>query len=120
MNSVEFFDFCKSNGLISYSDISEKFCVSSQTIRNWEKRKILPYWVYLATFSVNAGIDVKKYSFSDFKKWQKKYNLNTYADTGDIFSVKRQAIHQWFRRGKFPDWLGIACVGYDVKMKNNL
>ena len=114
MESSDFFDFCTQKGLITNSAIAESFMVSSQTIRNWRKLNELPHWLKYAVLAVSNDLVIDKFDFSDFKKWQRDNDVATYEQTGDIFGIKRQAVHQWFRRGRFPNWLSLACAGYNL------
>lgn len=115
MKSEDFFVWCVSNNLDTNKDIAESFNVSTQTVRNWKKRETLPLWVSFACVAIENKHSSFEFSFSDFKSWQKQNNITTYEETGDAFGIKRQAVHQWFRRGRFPKWLSLACFGYNLK-----
>lgn len=54
----------------------------------------------------------------ELKDWQHKYGFKTYKATGDVFGITRQAVHNWFKRDKFPRWLSIACAGYDLSIQS--
>ena len=88
--------------MTSNSAIAGSFMVSSQTIRNWRKLDEVPCWVDFALHAVREGSTSTNFDFSDFKKWQRDNGVSTYEQTGNIFGIKRQAVHQWFRRGRFP------------------
>jgi len=115
MKSKEFFIWCGEKGLISNKIIAESFNVSAQTVRNWKKKEDLPLWVSFACLALENNYTADDFSFSDFKSWQKRNNIITYEETGNAFGIKRQAIHQWFRRGRFPKWISLACFGYNLK-----
>lgn len=57
-------------------------------------------------------------SVSDLKDWQHRHGFTTYKATGDVFGIKRQAVHNWFKRDSFPRWLSIACAGYDLSIQS--
>ena len=118
MKSDLFFNWCESKNLNSSASIAEKFKVSSQTIRNWQKSETVPVWVRYAMECVSHDCKVETFDFTHFKEWQRRQNVTTYEQTGVLFGIKRQAVHQWFRRGKFPNWLGLACTGYEMSKKN--
>lgn len=120
MNSKDFFIWCESNGLISNKEISEAFNVSAQTIRNWKKKGELPLWVHYASIALESGQEVEVLNFTDFKNWQRENGISTYEETGNAFGIQRQAVHQWFRRGRFPKWLSLACFGYNLKQQFNI
>lgn len=55
---------------------------------------------------------------SELKDWQHRHGFTTYKATGDVFGIKRQAVHNWFKRDRFPRWLSIACAGYDLSIQS--
>jgi hypothetical protein len=123
MNHDEFFEFCKAHGLNTAPEIAAAFNVSSQTIRNWRAGKRLPGWLSLACTAYAKHrdnlIDIMptypRMTVDWFKGWQRRNGLNTYEKTGLIFGLKRQAIHNWFRRKKFPNWIVLGCIGLDCE-----
>ncbi len=110
----DFQDWCAEEGLSTNTLIAYSLQVSSQTVRNWTQSGKVPTWVKYATKAVSSGEDPMKLSVQNIKAWQSRNGLKTYEDTGQVFGLKRQAVHQWFRRGKFPNWLSLACVGYEL------
>jgi DNA-binding XRE family transcriptional regulator len=114
MNSIDFFKWCEEQNLLSNVEISKTLNVSAQTIRNWRNKESLPNWVYFACIAIEKDFIPMSFTVSDLKSWQIQNNLQTYEQTGSVFGIKRQAVHQWFRRGRFPKWLGLACEGYNL------
>ena len=113
MEATEFFEACSELSLTTNTQIAKSFNVSSQTIRNWKKTEVVPTWVTYALISVQKNLDCEEFGFTEFKNWQRRNNITTYEQTGNIFGIKRQAVHQWFRRGRFPSWLCLACIGWE-------
>jgi hypothetical protein len=126
MTRDEFFTWCSRRKLSENTPISAVFCVSSQTIRNWRKRgdgEAMPAWVPLACDGYDALTDgdgglpiLPKVTVSWLSDWQKRHSLETYEDTAGVFDLTRQAVHNWFKRGRFPRWLAIACAGHDARI----
>jgi DNA-binding transcriptional regulator YiaG len=123
MNKIEFFLWCEERSLSKNGEIARLFRLSSQTVRNWRKKKdaeILPTWVNWAchgldteeqreTASKIAHMTVEKLS-----AWQRRNEFKTLDDTAGVFDIERQAVHNWYKRGRFPRWLSLACAGYDL------
>lgn len=118
MNSKDFFSWCEKHKLDTNQKIAGVVNVSVQTVRNWQSKDNLPVWLSFACIAIENDYIVIPFSVSDFKSWQNRNKITTYEKTGEIFGIKRQAVHQWFRRGKLPKWLGLACIGYDLSQKN--
>ncbi|WP_327210697.1 hypothetical protein [Rhizobium leguminosarum] len=145
LKKSEFFSWCLRHGLKETSDVVAVIPVSGQTVRNWmNKRKDeeeLAPWVYFATryydeavgrdadlrgYRESAGGDSKDSSLfvlppmsvPELKDWQYRHGFGTYKATGDVFGIKRQAVHNWFKRDRFPRWLSIACAGYDLSIQS--
>lgn len=124
MDRDRFFAWCESRGLTRNQDISEAFRVSSQTIRNWHRKESsdpLPAWVPLACLAVEALASGKAVpakgapmTVARLAAWQSRHGFMTYDDTARVFSVTRQAVHNWYKRQRFPKWLALACLGYDL------
>lgn len=131
----DFFEFCKNIGLKSHAVIAEFFLVNEQTINNWKKRakdgtgdisQTLPGWVPYSCYAITRlGSDIQVHcshymtgfpnmSIDWFKEWQNRHTLTTYQSTGDVFGVSRQAVHNWFCRNRFPKWISLSCIGYDL------
>lgn len=129
----DFFEWCNQRGLVQISQIADAFKLSDQTVRNWERyvangeKPELSYWYILTIFCYDTylGKDVDQsahtrlpqfapMSFTLLKKWQNRHNLATYQDTGDIFRIKRQAVHNWFTRSSLPDWLPMASEAINI------
>lgn len=123
LDKAGFFSRCEEIG-VPPSRISAEFKVSSQTIRNWRKKddaEEMPAWVSLACIAIAAvkdgkasADDVGAVTVAGLSEWQARHGFRTYADTAAVFSIKRQAVHNWYKRQRFPKWLGLACAGYDL------
>lgn len=132
MKKSEFFDWCVRHRLNETSDIVTVIPVSGQTVRNWMKKhpdedELAP-WVdfachyYDETAGENGDLvasSLPAMTVSELKEWQLRHGFKTYKATGDVFQIKRQAVHNWHKRGKFPRWLSIACAGYDLSIQSN-
>jgi len=127
MRTAVFFDWCGKRGLTKVKSISENFRLSSQTVRNWRKLleegkdRELELWVDLACVALDSESARKrakelypKMGASDLLSWERKHGFQTYEHTGDVFRIKRQAVHNWHKRQSFPKWLPLACAGYDI------
>lgn len=127
MTKDGFFAWCAKRHLTENTPIAAVFCVSSQTIRNWRKREggeELPAWVPIACDgydSLTGGAGglprLPKVTVSWLGEWQARHGLQTYDDTGAVFDLTRQAVHNWFKRGRFPRWLALACAGHDARIQ---
>lgn len=128
MTRDEFFAWCEDRDISSNSAISTVFSPSSQTIRNWRQRSsdfVMPTWLSLACKGfdslANDGPPIlPKITIGWFRSWQRRNCLKTYYDTSRIFGLKRQAVHNWFKRGRFPKWLALACAGHDARVSSAL
>jgi hypothetical protein len=131
MKKSEFFDWCARHQLETTRDIVAIIPVSGQTVRNWMKKlpddDDLAPWVEYAChyYDVTAGetgtlapSDLPSMTVSELKEWQIGHGFKTYKATGDVFGIKRQAVHNWHKRGKFPRWLALACAGYDLSIQS--
>jgi hypothetical protein len=131
MKKSEFFDWCVRHHLETTRDIVAIIPVSGQTVRNWMKKlpddDDLAPWVAYAChyYDVTAGETgdlapsaIPSMTVSELKEWQTGHGFKTYKATGDIFGIKRQAVHNWHKRGKFPRWLALACAGYDLSLQS--
>lgn len=129
-----FFDWCRKHGLTQTNVIASLFRLSDQTVRNWEKhvaegkQLALPYWVpvtiecfdLLMAETVDgdkiAKIDrIPAMTFGTLKKWQNRHGLKTYQDTGEMFRITRQAVHNWLQRESLPDWLAFSCETINLR-----
>jgi len=129
MTRDEFFTWCEARGLRDNTPIAAVFSVSSQTIRNWRRKggaEELPAWVPLACDGfVALGGDgarlpvLPPVTVGWLSSWQGRHSLRTYEDTARVFSIKRQAVHNWYKRGRFPRWLALACAGHDARIRSN-
>lgn len=132
MNKSEFFEWCARHHLQTTRDIVAIIPVSGQTVRNWLKKQAdddgLAPWVGYAChfYDETAGktarlspSDLPSMTVSELKDWQISHDFKTYKATGDVFGIKRQAVHNWHKRGKFPRWLALACAGYDLSIQSN-
>lgn len=126
MNKDEFFSWCEARGLADNTPIAAVFSVSSQTIRNWRRKaadEALPAWVPLACDGFDAlagggrGLPIlPPITIGWLAGWQARHGLQTYEDTAQVFSIKRQAVHNWYKRGRLPRWLALACAGHDARI----
>jgi len=124
MTRDEFFSWCETRGLRENSTIAAVFNISIQTVRNWRKKEgnaPLPPWLELACegfdaiSAVGGAPALPPITIGWLTAWQARHSLKTYEDTGRVFSIKRQAVHNWYKRGRFPKWLALACAGYDAR-----
>jgi len=122
MNKFEFFKWCEERNLIRNGEIAELFRLSSQTVRNWRKKEddsMLPAWVSWACIVLDteeqreASLKIPQMSVERLSKWQRRHGFKTLDDTAGVFYIERQAVHNWYKRGRFPRWLSLACIGYD-------
>jgi len=129
MTRDEFFNWCEARGLRDNTPIAAVFSVSSQTIRNWRRKddgEELPAWVPLACdgFDALAGEghpqSLPPVTVEWLSSWQVRHSLRTYEDTARIFVIKRQAVHNWYKRGRFPKWLPLACAGHDARIHSKV
>jgi len=126
MTRDEFFTWCEERNICGNSAISTVFSPSSQTIRNWRQRSgdfKMPTWLSLAcegfdTLASDGPPILPKITIGWFTTWQRRNYLKTYYDTSRIFGLKRQAVHNWFKRGRFPKWLALACAGHDARVSS--
>jgi len=129
----DFFHICSDAGLHSYREMAAAFMVSSQTLFNWRRKaegpgggEAMPGWVPYSCFAVHhlgGALDRHSYrvmpefpemSIDWFHAWQQRHGLDTYHETGQLFKVSRQAIHNWFSRNRFPPWISRSCIGVDL------
>lgn len=130
MDKQAFFLWCSRRDLTRNPEIAAAFRVSSQTIRNWQRKKDdspMPAWVPLACSGLEVVLAgeapddaVLPMTVSRLSEWQGRHRFKTYEDTGDVFRITRQAVHNWYKRQRFPDWLPLACFGYDVSSGKSL
>jgi len=123
MDKKDFFLWCDQRELRSNPEIAAAFRVSSQTIRNWQRKEEadqMPAWIPLACLAIEtvaAGEPVpvaETMTVARLSEWQGRHRFKTYEDTACVFQIKRQAVHNWYKRQRFPKWLPLACLGYDV------
>lgn len=115
MTYDELMGWARKHDLRTNPQIAAVIRVSPQTIRNWSVRRRVPSWVRYACVAIDNNCDPIDLSVSAIKAWQSRTGLRTYEDTGRVFDLKRQTVHQWFRRCSFPRWLALACAGYDFE-----
>lgn len=128
MDKKEFFAWCAERGLARSQDISAAFRVSSQTIRNWDRKpdsSPMPAWVPLACAAIDglaagtvSAAELAPMTVTRLSKWQSRHRFRTYDDTAAVFSIKRQAVHNWYKRQSLPRWLSLACAGYDIGIQS--
>lgn len=124
MDKQAFFLWCDRRELRRNPEIALAFRVSSQTIRNWQRKddsEPMPAWIPLACVALDTvaagaasedrldGMTVARLS-----EWQGRHKFRTYEDTANVFQIKRQAVHNWYKRQRFPKWLPLACLGFDI------
>jgi hypothetical protein len=120
MDLQSFKDWCASERLLTQKDIAAALGVSAQTIKNWEVRGEVPYWVRFSTHAITCRLTPLVVTVANFKAWQQRNNLSTNEATGVALGRKRQSVHQWYSRSSFPNWLALACVGYEHLNKTAL
>ncbi|MTH97579.1 hypothetical protein [Roseibium sp. RKSG952] len=127
------FDFKDSEGNFANKEIGAAFNLSQQTIRNWQKQdqsSRLPIWVGYVLFLFDLHADLSDSgtwvfpkseppSVRDIMDWRHRAGLSSYEDVGSVFSITRQAVYNWYSRGRFPKWLGLACAGHDAVFRSN-
>lgn len=127
------FGFKDAEGNFANKEIASVFNLSQQTVRNWQKQdpsSALPVWVgyVLFLFDLQATLDetgawvfpkADAPSVQDVKDWRHRAGLSSYEDVGAVFSITRQAVYNWYSRGRFPKWLGLACAGHDAVFRSN-
>jgi len=126
MTRKDFFEWCGSRGLIENTVIAAVFGVSSQMVRNWRKgfdSSPMPDWIPLACDGFDALRDgnalpvLPPVTAGWFKSWQTRNGLDGHEATARVFSITRQAVFNWFRRGRFPKWLALSCAGYEARIR---
>jgi hypothetical protein len=113
MNLQAFKDWCASEKLLTQKDIAAALGVSAQTIKNWETKGDVPYWVRFSTHAISHKLPPLVLTVANFKAWQQRNGLYTNEATGLALGRKRQSVHQWYSRFSFPNWLSLACAGYE-------
>lgn len=124
MTRDEFFTWCDEREISGNSAIATVFSLSSQTIRNWRQRDgdfVMPPWIRLSclgfdTLAKDGPPALPRITVGWFTTWQRRNHLKTYYDTARIFGLRRQAVHNWFKRDKLPKWLALACAGHDARV----
>jgi hypothetical protein len=117
MDLKAFQEWCEAQQLHSQKERASAIGVSAQTIRNWEVRGDVPYWLRYSTHAITEGIEPLHLTVANFKAWQQRCGLPTNEATGIALGRKRQSVHQWFSRSSFPKWLALACTGYEHQHK---
>lgn len=126
MTRDDFFEWCGRRGLSMPGQISVVIGVSPQTVRNWRKDQgEVKYWVTLACEGYDAIVEAKlgpvpqipRMSLTAFESWKARCNLRTDDEVAEVFRLTKQAIHNWINRGHFPDWLMLACLGFEWRLK---
>lgn len=129
MNKKDFFKWCSDRELTKNGEIADLFRLSSQTIRNWRKKEddaLLPQWISWACIALDDeerreyAVQIPQMTVEELSKWQRRHGFKTLDATAGVFSIERQAVHNWYKRGRFPRWLSLACNGYDLFKQYNL
>lgn len=121
--TMRLFKWCKEHGLVTNKHIALAFSVSVQTVRNWRHGgdAVLKPWVWLAC----AGYEIRmgrskgplpalpKMTFEWFQEWMTRNGLESFSEAGVALGLSRQAVHNWFRRNRFPNWVALACLGFE-------
>lgn len=127
MNKAEFFLWCEDRSLNKNGEISRLFRLSSQTVRNWRKKEddeTLPIWVNWACAALDTeeqrdlASEIAQMTVENLATWQRSHFFKTLDDTAGVFGIERQAVHNWYKRGRFPRWLSLACAGYDLQNRS--
>lgn len=117
MDLKAFHEWCEAQKLYTQKEIASAIGVSAQTIRNWEVKGDVPYWVRYSTLAISESVEPLHLTVANFKAWQQRCSLPTNEATGIALGRKRQSVHQWFSRFSFPNWLSLACAGYEHQHK---
>lgn len=128
LTTDEFFNvWCPQRGLTRNSSIAQVFGKSDQTIGAWRKRKPhdLPAWLELACEGYDvlremmpgANVSVPPPTFTWFQQWCHDNGLNTFRQIGPALKTTSQGAHNWYRRGKLPDYIFLVCLGYQARVK---
>lgn len=135
----EFFDWCAgfgfvdADGNVNTKEVAKIFMLSPQTIRNWrrgEPETGLSTWVSYVMFHYDLTAeldddggwvfpDIPEVSVESVKDWRSDNTLTSYEDVGAVFGITRQAVYNWYNRGRFPKWLGLACAGHRAVFRSN-
>lgn len=126
MTRDDFFEWCGRRGLAMPGQISVVIGVSPQTVRNWRNNQgEVKYWITLACEGYDAIVEanlgpvpqIPRMSVAAFENWKARCNLRTDDEVAEVFRLTKQAIHNWINRGHFPDWLMLACLGFEWRLK---
>lgn len=127
MNKKDFFQWCKERNLNTDNEISSFFNVTNQTLKNWKKyddNKKMRHWIAIVCeghdliIKKGCNLNREEMTIAKFNLWRDKNSIETYNESGLIFDIKRQAIHNWFKRGKIPKWLSLTCNAFDIIKEN--
>lgn len=53
-----------------------------------------------------------------FSEWMNRNSFRTYEEAALALGLTRQAVHNWHRRNRFPNWLALACVGVEWRRRS--
>ncbi len=126
-----FFEWCEKAGLVTNGEISRAFSISTQTVRNWRRNsaRSLKAWVWLAVEGYEVCMQamnaegrplpgLPRVTVGWFTEWMGRNSFQTYEEAGEALGLTRQAVHNWYRRNRFPNWLALACVGVERRRRN--
>jgi hypothetical protein len=126
MTRDKFFEWCGRRGLTMPGQISVVLGVSPQTVRNWRKEEgEVKYWVSLACDGYDACVEanlgpvpqIPRMSVETFNSWKQRCQLHTDDEVAEVFRLTKQAIHNWINKGHFPEWLMLACLGFEWRLR---
>jgi hypothetical protein len=125
-----FFEWCEKAGLVNNGEISRAFSISTQTVRNWRRNssRNLKDWVWLAVEGYEVCMQamnswgkalpgLPRVTVGWFSEWMTRNFFRTYEEAGLALGLTRQAVHNWYRRNRFPNWLALACVGVEGRRR---
>lgn len=126
-----FFEWCERAGLATNSEISRAFSISTQTVRNWRRNssRALKAWVWLAVEGYEVCMramdaaggplpGLPRVTVGWFSEWMTRNAFRTYEEAGLALGLTRQAVHNWYRRNRFPNWLALACLGVEKRRRS--
>ncbi|MGY3582228.1 hypothetical protein ACVIGB_000847 [Bradyrhizobium sp. USDA 4341] len=125
-NRRHFFWWCETAGLVTNGAIAAAFSMSPQTVKNWraDLDRALKAWVWLAVEGYEACARIGRelpglpaVTGLWFQRWMSRNRIESLAATAKLLGLTRQAVHNWFARNRFPNWLALACLGLECRRR---